>query len=453
MIIILLTCLAGTYFAFKKRINAFLFLFLFSLFLMPLTLFLFEAAWFQFKGYVPIYLTGILFLCNANDLFFSDIFKKNLSSFSCIIFFLFVALTISTAINNYSLINALAFFKNYFWPFLLYITIVSLGYTNLNIRKYIAIFVIMQIGMAIIQYLGGDSFSRSFYFDSWIKGDEIVTVSKSITTSKGVLITGTLGKVTNLGIILAICITYLFGSKTAHGEKNTTFDHIIIAAAVLVVIFTGVRAALMTCIIGLLLNFVFISGSLNKSLRRICVILLFAIITLPVLVGIGADAIRSNADYSNTLHRSLSLFGVLGEIFGDDSASHLYTLRRSVNISQFLNIKTFFFGSGIYTTDVKGYGPGIHSISDAQLLFTIVEFGIFTLIVCVLPHLYCLKDINRYCDKPVFKLSCILFVVIFLQTVVDAGMFFDVSSFLVFLLYANEGLIINEESLEQRTQV
>ena len=378
MIIILLTCLAGTYFAFKKRINAFLFLFLFSLFLMPLTLFLFEAAWFQFKGYVPIYLTGILFLCNANDLFFSDIFKN---------------------------INALAFFKNYFWPFLLYITIVSLGYTNLNIRKYIAIFVIMQIGMAIIQYLGGDSFSRSFYFDSWIKGDEIVTVSKSITTSKGVLITGTLGKVTNLGIILAICITYLFGSKTAHGEKNTTFDHIIIAAAVLVVIFTGVRAALMTCIIGLLLNFVFISGSLNKSLRRICVILLFAIITLPVLVGIGADAIRSNADYSNTLHRSLSLFGVLGEIFGDDSASHLYTLRRSVNISQFLNIKTFFFGSGIYTTDVKGYGPGIHSISDAQLLFTIVEFGIFTLIVCVLPHLYCLKDINRYCDKPVFKLK------------------------------------------------
>lgn len=435
--IIILTCLLGTFFVYKKKINIFIFIFIFSLLLMPLLTYKFNPTWFQYRGYVPIFLVGILGICKADILLRNTYFKQNMYYLFFLIAFFFTVLVLASIINDYNFISACDFFKNYFWPFLFYIIIASLGESKLGIHKYLMIFVILMIVLSVLQFVDGETIGKWFAYNDMIKDGKIVKISSIYERTKGALITGTLGKVTVLGNFLAIYVTYFFSRKIMNGICIK--DILFIITIIGIIISTGVRASLITCFTGLLLCFIFLAENLNSSLKRFFIIFLISIISLPILISIGQEAINSKlTTYNNPIMRSFSVFGVLSEFGGDESPTHLYTLQRSINISNFFSLDTLLFGTGIYTRNPKGYGPGIASITDAQLLFILIEYGLFVLMLCIFPYIYCLKKIKQSCNKIVFKRCAILFGIIFMQTIVDQGIFDSMSQYIIFLIFAEE---------------
>lgn len=442
--ILLATCLLGLFLAYEERINAFLLLFCFSLFLMPLLVYKMEPMWFQYRGYVPVILTGFLFLCNADKLAKNKAFRQNISFLAILIILFLITLAICSAINNYDILKGILYFKHYFWAFLLYDILVSLRYKNLKIRKAVELLMIVQIVVAIIQYIGGDSFSKSLYFWEMVKdGNQVALSSESLKTVKGVLISGTLGKVTVLGNTLAICLTYWFGSKLSEGEHFGLWDFLLMALTIAVIISTGTRASFLTSMIGLILCFIFITNRdhrFNKIISKIIIIGILSLIFLPTFIFIGHEAIRSSANYGEGFYRSMSLFGIFDDLLVNNGSSQIYTLQRSVNILAFFNLESILWGRGIYMNNVQGYGSGIASISDVQLMFVLVEFGLIILFLCMTTHFFCLRDLRLIGNKSTYITCLIVFLVLLCQTIVDDGIFNMPLSFLTFIIYANEGV-------------
>ena len=84
--------------------------------------------------------------------------------------------------------------------------------------------------------------------------------------------------------------------------------------------------------------------------------------------------------------------------------------------------------------DEKGYGTGISSISDTQLLFILVEFGIFIFILCLMPYIISIREIKKTSPPQLYRVFILFFSVILLQTLVDQGIFDTLTSFLFFII-------------------
>lgn len=449
--LILTILLLGLFFLYMEKINNFIFIFLFSLFVFPLLLYTIEPLWFQYKGFVPLLLLGEMLLLNINRLVQKRIFYTNISFLLLLVFVFFVILSLCSFVNDYSLFNSVDYFEHYFWPLLLYLTLVSQGYSNLNIKKCIVFILLLQIMMVFLQHVGGHEFSKNFYFHEMIKDGKIVSLdTDTFYKINGILVSGTMGRPNILGNNMALLVTYWFGSKFANFEKFKVWEYLFFLSSFAVIVSTGTRASLFTSVMGVLLCYIFLSDAYNSAVFRSGLIgtLLFAV--MPILFIYGRDAVRRKVDYGDGFSRSLSLFGIIEELTSFKASSHLFTLRRTMNISKFFSIESLLFGTGIYMKDVKGYGIGISSTTDAQLLFVIIEFGIIVFLLCLVPYLFCLRDIKNVCSYKSYRLCSIMFVVIFIQTIVDQGMFQTDSAFLIFLIFAAEG--INGYNNRQKAQ-
>lgn len=431
--LIVLTCIIGGFFAYKNYLNAFITTFLFAIILMPIMTYWTSPLWYQYKGFVPIIMIGELFAFNYNIILNDKWFQKSLQFLFLIILCFLLVIGIESVINDYSVIKGFLYFRNYFWGFLLYIILASLPNKKLYFENILLVFVLLQVILSFFQYYLDPSFGRSFMIAEFIKNGRVQTMTaEDFIMSSEHLVVGSLEKITRLGNFLALYLTYKIG-RIIIERKISNIPYLLFFIAIFtVIILTGVRSSLLTSIIGTILCIIIIRNRWDKAFYKTLFISIILIIILPILIEYGTQLAREGIDYNQASLRGLTVFSLLG----DNEGSPLYTLRRSEYLLKFLNFKTFFIGTGIYTNNPLGYGSGISSISDIQLLFIIVEFGIIPLLLCLTVYIYPIYQFKRYDDINTLKLFSILFIIIILQTVVDQGLYDALTSYIFFLLCA-----------------
>ena len=453
--LIVLTCIAGGIFAFKNYLNAFITTFLFAIILMPIMTYWTSPLWYQYKGFVPIIMIAELFAFNYNIILNDKWFQKSLQFLFLIILCFLLVIGIESVINDYSVIKGFLYFRNYFWGFLLYIILASLPNKKLYFENILLVFVLLQVILSFFQYYLDPTFGRSFMIAEFIKNGRVQTMTaEDFIMSSEHLVVGSLEKITRLGNFLALYLTYKIG-RIIIERKISNIPYLLFFIAIFtVIILTGVRSSLLTSIIGTILCIIIIRNRWDKAFYKTLFISIILIAILPTLINYGTQLAREGVGYEQASLRGLTVFSLFGD---NEAGGSIYTLRRSGYLLNFLNFKTFLAGSGIYMNNQLGYGTGISSISDAQLLFIIVEFGIIPLLLCLAVYMYPLYQFKRYNDIDTIKIFSILFIIIFLQTVVDQGLFDTLISYIFFLLcacsvmgkeynYELDGEFVNDDS-------
>lgn len=430
----ILTLIIGLYYAYRNNIEAFLYVQLFCLFFLQMIVNWTEPSLFQYRGYVSIILIIALFLFNISSLIKNEVLIDGIKVLGLIILPFLLLLYLSSLFNNYDFVSAIMYFRSYFWPFLLFVLILSLSNGNIRIERVLLFIVIIQILFCIIQYVGGNDVKNMFAIHYYMRNGEIVNfMSDSVYTKSNYLIVGTLGHVTRLATFLSWYIVYYFMKKVTNDSFNI-YSLVIIVFSIFCILLSGVRAPFVICVCGLLVCYVIFNTNISKTIAKLFLISGIAIITLPLLINIGKEQItKVGGSYENGFYRSLTVFGVLGE-FTEGEVKHQYTTKRSIYLSQFLTPRSFIIGTGTYMKDEKGYGTGISSISDTQLLFILVEFGIFIFILCLMPYIISIREIKKTSPPQLYKVFILFFSVILLQTLVDQGIFDTLTSFMFFII-------------------
>lgn len=432
--LIVLTCIIGGFFAYKNYLNAFITTFLFAIILMPIMTYWTSPLWYQYKGFVPIIMIGELFAFNYNIILNDKWFQKSLQFLILIIITLLLVIGVESVINDYNIIKGFLYFRNYFWGFLLYIILATLPNKKLYFENILLAYIILQVGLSFLQYFLDPSFGRAFMISEFIKNGRVqtMTAEEFIMTSEH-LVVGSLEKITRLGNFLALYLTYKIG-RIIIERKTSNLPYILFFILIfIVIIFTGVRASLLTSIAGTILCIIIIRNRWDKAFYKSLFISIILIVILPSLIEFGTHLAREGVGYNQASLRGLTAFSLFGN---DEAGGGIYTLGRSEYLMNFLNFRTFFVGSGIYMNNPMGYGTGISSISDVQLVFIIVEFGIIPFLLCLTIYMYPIYQFKRYDDINTMKLFSILFLIIVLQTIVDLGLFDSLISYIFFLLCA-----------------
>ena len=96
-------------------------------------------------------------------------------------------LYLSSLFNNYDFVSAIMYFRSYFWPFLLFVLILSLSNGNIRIERVLLFIVIIQILFCIIQYVGGNDVKNMFAIHYYMRNGEIVNfMSDSVYTKSNI---------------------------------------------------------------------------------------------------------------------------------------------------------------------------------------------------------------------------------------------------------------------------
>lgn len=430
----ILTLLIGLYYAYKNNIEAFLYVQLFCLFFLQMIVNWTEPSLFQYKGYVPIILIIALLIFNIGSLLKNEVLIDGIKVIGLIILPFILLLYLSSLFNNYEFLSAVTFFRNYFWPFLLFVLVISLSNGNIRIERIILFIVCIQITLCILQYFGGSYAKNLFSIQNYTRNGEVVNfMSESVYTKSHYLIVGTLGHVTRLATFLSWYIVYYYMKKVNENSFGI-YSFLIIAFSLICILLSGVRAPFVICVCGLLVCYIVFNTNISKKIIKTSLIIFIAFITLPVLINIGKEQIsKVGGSYENGLYRSLTVFGVLGEL-QEGEVKHQYTTKRTIYLSNFLTPRSFVIGTGIYMKDEKGYGKGIRSITDAQLLFILVEFGILIFIFCLVPYIISIREIKKVSPPQIYKIFILFFSIILLQTLVDQGIFDTLTSFMFFII-------------------
>lgn len=317
----------------------------------------------------------------------------------------------------------------------------------MDIRRMLLFIVASQFFFVVIQYAGGSSVNKMFILLEYENDGELVegasqTVINQSIEAGGYLLVGTLGKVTRLANFLSLFITFWVGWAMAQKARINISEFVVLFLSFGIILFTGVRSPLVSAFVGVVLCFLLIHKSRKKTSLFVAGCIGLAVVAVPTLMLWGRDAVDSYQGYGDTIQRSLSIFGVLGNLDNLDT-DNAFTLGRSLYLLQFVSYKTFLFGTGIYTKNPFGYGSGISSITDCQAVFIVVEYGIFVFLLCLMPYKIALSLVKRRCSIHFYWMVLILFFNVFLQTIVDQGMFDMLTSYCFYLICA---LIINQES-------
>ena len=436
MVFIIITILLGLYFGLTKKTEYYLYLFFFSIFYLPLLL-----NWtnmYQYQGFIPIFLIGLLLVLNANRLLRHHFFSTFSIKLIVIIFSLTCFIFINSIINNYDTIKGVLFFRNFFWSAILFSIIISVGRIKVDISKILLFIFVTQVVLVIIQFIGGSSVSKLFLLLEYEKDGKMQSATSDsvikYTVDAGTfLLVGSLGKITKLANFLSLFVTYWTGHALLNYSKLRLFDWAVVIISLSIIALTGVRAPLITALIGFALSFYIFSHTGKKKLILVFTVL-FMILILPGLIQIGNTVAAERLNYGDSYQRIMSIFSVLGNLDSLDS-SNSYTLGRSLYLLGYLNAESFFFGTGVYTNNPLGY-EGISSITDCMIAFIIVEYGIFAFILCTLPYGLTIHYARQYANKEQYKMIFILFIVVFLQTIVDQGMFDMLTSYSFYLICA-----------------
>ena len=269
MIFIIVTILLGIIWGVRRQMDYYLYLFFFSIIYLPL--FLNWTHMYQYQGFVPIFLTGILFLSNINMLFKSNTFSILLIELIFVIISFVCLIYINSFVNNYDTFKGLLFFRNYFWPLFLFIIIISIGRIKINLPKILLFIFITQVVLVIIQYLGGSSVSNYFVLMEFEKDGKIqfatsISILEEAKENGGKLLVGSFGKITRFANFLSLFVTYWTGFALLKFKKLRLLDWAVIIISLGIILFTGVRSPLICAVVGCSLSFFVINNTGKKKL-------------------------------------------------------------------------------------------------------------------------------------------------------------------------------------------
>lgn len=362
--------------------------------------------------------------------------KENFKYYRFYLFFnlaFFVQLLILSLYHSVDPSLYISFFRNYFHYFLLLplTTIIFSSNKEFHFLKWFKIFIFVEAILILGQLLF--PLVHQFLVVEFIEtgGDIQQVVSEKI--SEGNLAVGTFLKPANLGNFLAILVptAFFFAYGRFHGRKKIVF-YSFLGILLFFLLQTGIRTSIV--------SFAFFAFTvlflLNKKyfFSTLVIGAIFLIVNIGLIKNISEN-FDSNEAFDNPVSRVVS---GLFQLQDDNYMRTESTLSRTFNIlGQAGNI---IFGNSKLISGGKYFG--IESTSDAQLGFLLVEFGILTFFLCLLPFvypLYLLYQNSRY-EKTFFRFGVALFGCVLLQTITDQGLFTVYSAALYFIIL---GFLIN----------
>lgn len=432
----------------QKRLDLFLYLFLFSLIYFPLLLY--WQGYYQYRDFVPLALLFLLITTNLTNVIKYAFFRKTIIKLVVIVIALILVISIASFTNDYNTFKGLLFFRNEFWGVLLFSFIACTKIPQININRILLFIITTQFVLVILQLFGGSAISKLFLLIEFENNKGIMiegttaSVVEMTVESGGYLLTGSFCKITKLANFMALFITFWTGYRMSKNKKFYLLDFIVIISSFIVIILSGVRAPLVSGLIGFVMSFTFVVPNKVRNFRFLLICIGIILVTLPTLMVLGKSSIISGANYGDGANRILSIFGVLSN-WDNLNTSNSYTLGRSIYMLQFVSWQTVLFGTGIYNINPMGYGVGLASISDCMLVFVIAEYGIIVLALCLMIYQQAIVEIKRVCDIRDYRTILVLFIVIIIQTIVDPGIFDTLTKYMFYILCA---LVLQESKMK-----
>ncbi len=408
----------------KKDLNKFVYLFLISFFFFR---FVFYKYAIEVAPYFGSFLNVILIILlwnilqNKPDEKFYKIFYTYLS----IVLLTFFYIGVLLLLRENSKIESLYFIRNYFFNIVLFLLFITNDKIVSNKRnyflKFLSILLLTQIILGVSQYYFAQV-ANYFKIDDYLwKGDIINTLG--VNAKEQNVVIGTLERMGILGNTIAVMITFLSGYYLATKKINFNILFLIILSLILVGL-TSIRTSFFTIILGLLLNLWFYKKKYFIAFFSISIIILVTYFTQ--IQYLGVIGIENSSNFENPIYRLFGIFYLLSD--PTNITLGTITVARSLQL-----LPAFFdnplFGVGLYFS--KGY-IGIDSISDAFLLFHIVEYGLIGFIILLLPYFYTLFLIKKKSIEA-FKIMFSVFIVLVFQTITDNGIFMPLTNGLFFI--------------------
>lgn len=436
MISIILVLISSIIFLLRKRLDLYIYLFLFSILYFPLLLY--WQGLYSFKDFVPLILVVMLFLTYYPSVVSTGFFRNTIIRIVAIVFLLITIIFIASSINGYDIYNGLRFFRHEFWGLLLFTILSCTKIPKINLKQLMLFVLISQLVLVALQVLGGSGISEKFLLIEYEKdGETIEGTSASIVEltveNGGYLITGSLCKVTKLANFIALFITFWTGYAMSKKSYLSFFDIIVLALSFGTIFLSGVRAPLVSGFLGFVLCYLFVNYSQKRIIRFFLCSVCVAIAFLPILLTAGKTAFESGAGYDEGINRVLSIFGILSNI-GNLDPDNAATLGRSIYMLQFVSWQTILLGTGIWNNNPFGYGSGLASISDCMIVFVIAEYGILVFLLCASFFYLALVRVKKLCLRKDYNIVLILFIVLFVQTIVDQGIFDTLSKYFFYIV-------------------
>jgi len=351
------------------------------------------------------FLILLLFIINLNKIVNNKYSKIILGSQ-----FLFLIYIAITSIFRGSFINMLDFTKFYFFGSFLFLLIVS-SRKKLDVNKinrFIVLFTIFLSFLGLVQYLVPSSFNF-FVVDL----SKVGYISENTDIFKRVV--GLSFSPAHYGNLLALLLIYtialLFKNEELKIPKKFLYLGIVIG--ILSIVLTGIRTSLFSLIVGILLLAI-----LTKSKILIVIICLATVALIfpwDIIISMG-ESYQKAEGFSNPLGRSFQLFS----LFESGSVSSESTFRLTVlALQDFLNNP--IIGSGDEMSWLQAF-----SITDAYLLYHLVQFGIMGLLIIFLPYFYAIRR---------NKILQVILVVLSIQTLTDTGLFYTPSNLVLWIIF------------------
>jgi len=370
--------------------------------------------------------------------------KKLITRLSLSILLLFVYLFFSALFKGVGFMNYVLFPKNFFYGYVLFIYLIlekSSFYRLVN--RLLFSVLIIEVFLGILQYIGPDSFSNFFKIIeyNW-NGGKTQLLGKSFYVNK--LVLGTLLRPAQFADLISLLAIY-FGGKYVYNRDlffNRKYYLVILIISVVVIFFTGIRTAVVSVFVGVLL--------LNYSKSKINLVF-FSFLILVILFffyqsynQISSLSATGKIGINNPIERVSGLITVFKDVnkLNQDNA---LTLIRSIWLFPYVHLNPLF-GAGLYWQ--AGYygqlaaGSDLASWSDATIMFFLVEFGLVGLFLFVLPYVIILRYAKKNIQKQDFYIILSVFFTLVIQTITDPGLFNINSSMIFFLLV---GLEVNKQ--------
>lgn len=314
----------------------------------------------------------------------------------------FLVYILLTSLVRGDFIEMFNFTKFYFFGFLLFFLINS-ARKNLDINRiyrFIIVFTLLLSVLGLFQFLVPSTFD---FFVVDLSG--LGYKSSEINLNKRVV--GLSLSPTHFGNLLALLLTFTVGVRN-RVNISTYIINIGIIIGIAAIILSGIKTPLVTFIIGVGIFAFFSKDKFLLKLLPVGVIILF--FSWGILAGIG-DAYDPNEGFSNSFGRSLQLFALFNSGGINDESTFSLTLQALKDFSE-----APLIGSGDKMLWLQSF-----SITDAYLVYHLVQFGLIGMLILFFPYLRIIKDFK---DRHSFGLSLALFIVLLTQTFTDTGVFY-----------------------------
>ncbi len=332
---------------------------------------------------------------------------------SQIVFLLYISIT---SLIRGSIIEMLDLSKFYFFGSFLFLLIIS-SKKSLNVHKINQLIVLSTI---ILSYLGlfqyfTPSSVEFFMVDLSKFGYDVGDIDRFRRVIGLYFHPAHYGNLLSMLLLYTICLTIK--------NDKLKIPSLILYSGIIIgfisILFTGIRTSLVSFIVGILFLMIF---SKNKKLLlaiSFSVILLFLFWESITLIR---DSYKDSEAFSNSLGRTLQLSSHLES----KSVTTESTFRLTVfALDDFL--KSPLIGSGDEMLWLQAF-----SVSDAQLFYLLVQFGIIGVFIIFYPYIFILSIKSN----PNIKFITVFLIVLLVQTLNDTGIFYPPANFSFWIIAA-----------------